>query len=173
MSLPVIASIIVGVAGALLAFGVIWKVVRYIFKFDRAAPILLTIAEQFQTNGGSTMLDKINTIGTKIDAQDMRAMKAIDELEIQSRLAIKIAEDSRTVAQTNAAIVNELGRDQSTDIQHIKDYMHDKMHQMNTNFATLNLQYKLIDKRNERLEARLDEIIPYIKRHREDYERDE
>lgn len=149
------------VGGALTIFTFIaatWKLFRFIFKVDRALPTLLNIAQQFENNSGSTLKDKIDQIADRTE-----------EVAIENRIAVKIAEDSRTVANTNAAIVNELSRVQGDELREIKEYLHTKMHDVMNAIQRTNLQAGVTEKRSLRIEQRLDSMLPYVVRHREDY----
>lgn len=148
------------IGGILTFFGFVaatWKLFRFIFKVDRALPTLLNIAAQFENNGGSTLKDKIDTIAERAE-----------EVAQENRIAVKIAEDSRTVANTNAAIVNELSRVQNEELTHIREYMHTKMHDVMNALTKTNLQGSLAEKRTARIEQRLDSLMPFVVRHRED-----
>ena len=164
-----VVALVLGTAGFLIAFGVIWKMARYAFRLDRAMPVLLAIAEEFAHNGGNSLRDQIDKVNTTLTAQNAGTASIAQELGIQTRLAVEIAEDSRLIAQTNSTIVNELSMAQTDDIHHIKEYLHEQMHGMNNNFGKITLQYAIIEKRYERLESRLDGLVPFIQRHREDY----
>lgn len=161
---------ILAIAALLGAITVLWKFMRYIFRVDKAAPILLVIAEQFKPNGGSTMFDKINNIGESVVKLTETLERRFQEQQIETRLAVKLAEDSRLIAQTNSKIVNELGLVQSDDIKHLRDYLHDKVHELNNTLTITNMQSNLADKRSARIEQRLDKMFPLIERHREDFE---
>lgn len=148
------------IGGILTFFGFVaatWKLFRFIFKVDRALPTLLNIASQFENNGGSTLKDKIDRIAERAE-----------EVAKENRIAVKIAEDSRTVANTNAAIVNELSRVQNEELTHIREYMHTKMHDVMNALTKTNLQGSLAEKRTARIEQRLDALMPFVVRHRED-----
>lgn len=134
-----------------------WKLFRFIFKIDRALPTLLNIATQFENNGGSTLKDKIDQLIVQGDEQ-----------KVENRVVLKIAEDSRLIAQTNSKIVNELSLAQTEDIKHMREYLHEKMHALSNSIGAASLQANIIEKRNERIEKRLDDIVPYIIRNRED-----
>lgn len=135
-----------------------WKLFRFIFKVDRALPTLLNIAHQFENNNGSTLKDKIDRIAERNE-----------EVATENRITLRIAEDSRTVAKTNAAIVNELSRVQGEELTEIKEYLHTKLHSVMDAIHATNLQATLTEKRSLRIESRLDTMLPYIVRHREDY----
>lgn len=135
-----------------------WKLFRFIFKVDRALPTLLNIAHQFETNKGSTIKDKIERIAERAE-----------EVAVGNKVAVKIAEDSRTIANTNAAIVNELSRVQGEELTHIREYLHEKMHEVMNAIQRTNLQASVTEKRSLRIEQRLDSMLPYVVRHREDY----
>lgn len=54
-------------AAVLTALGVVWRkaikpIVHALATFERVAPVLITIGEQFQANGGNSLRDSINRI---------------------------------------------------------------------------------------------------------------
>lgn len=145
--------------GSLTMFAFIaatWKLFRFIFKVDRALPILLSIAHEFQNNSGSTLKDKIDKLDEKLEYQ-----------QTENRLAVRLAEDSRLVANTNAAIVNELSKAHSDDVRHIKDYLHEKMHEVKNELNAVTMQLGATELRSERIEERLERLVPFVVRHRE------
>ena len=154
--------IVFGVVGGILTLftfiAATWKLFRFIFKVDRALPTLLNIAAQFENNGGSTLKDKIDRIAERAE-----------EVAVENRVAVKIAEDSRTIANTNASIVNELSRVQGEELTEIKEYLHAKLHDVMNAIQKTNLQSSVTEKRSLRIEQRLDSMLPYVVRHREDY----
>ena len=133
-----------------------WKLFRFIFKVDQALPILLSIAHEFQNNSGSTLKDKIDKLDEKITYQ-----------QSENRLAVRLAEDSRLVANTNAAIVTELSKAQSEDLRHIKEYLHDQVHGIKNELNAVTMQLGVNELHTERIEERLDNMMPYVIRHRE------
>jgi hypothetical protein len=146
-------------AGALTTAGLaalLWRMLRFAFRLERALPTLLNIAGQFESNGGSTLRDKIEQLHTQANEQG-----------VEARLAVRIAEDGRLIAQTNAAIVNELTATQGEDVRHIKDYLHDKLHDLANAMTRADLQTRLTDRRTQRIEERLDNLLPYVVRHRD------
>lgn len=65
--------VVVGGLAVLLAFvATSWKVLRFIFRVDRALPTLLNIAAQFEANHGSTLRDKIEELHAGAGAVDLR-----------------------------------------------------------------------------------------------------
>lgn len=158
MDLLVIAAVCGAIVGVFTFIGVTWKLMRFVFKVDRALPTLLSIAGQFESNGGSTLKDKIEKIHERSE-----------ELAVENRVAVKIAEDSRVIANTNASIVNELSRVQGEELTHIREYLHEKLHDVMGHITKTNLQASATEKRSARIEERLDKLLPYVVRHREDY----
>jgi hypothetical protein len=179
-------TIILAAAG-LAAFGALWKMfrssLRLFAQVDRAVPVLFKLAKEFENNGGSTIKDKIDTLFLSHNELLKNIENDRKELQIADRLAIKIAEDARIVADTNAAIVNELSATSTADILHIKEYMHENMHVIRNQMQEQNYyqqamqsqmtQFRkdLMDK-DARLEARLDSMFPLINRRRESDIRD-
>lgn len=133
---------------------------RFIFRVDSALPTLLKIAQQFEGED-----EKGKPLPTLKDQIDELVSKS-EEQNIQNRWAVKIAEDSRLVAQTNAKIVEELTSTQTTDLLHIREYMHEKMHQLGNQIAVITLQVGITDKKASNIESRLDGLIPLVVRHR-------
>ena len=166
-----IVSIVVALAALITAAGVVWKFARFVFKVDRALPTLLNIAHQFENNGGSTIKDKIDSMHNKVE-----------ELETADRIALRIAEDGRTIAKSNVAIVNELTATQAADITHIREYIHETNHglrnemqkqlyaqmQQNQEIAVINSRLKDGGDRMGRIEELLQAMLPLVSRHRED-----
>lgn len=168
MSNTLLAFAIVGGLVTLFTFvAATWKLFRFIFKVDRALPTLLNIAAQFENNGGSTLKDKIDSIAEKAETLGTDLISKAEELSAENRIAVRIAEDGRTIANTNAAIVNELSRVQTEELTHVREYLHDKMHEVMNNITKTNLQAASTEKRSQRIEARLDALLPYVVRHRE------
>lgn len=64
-----IPEVILGVSAAAY---VVWKVLRLVFRVDRALPTLLGIADQFQVNGGKSLKDDINTLKTQSEDHGIR-----------------------------------------------------------------------------------------------------
>lgn len=142
------------IVAALAAVAGLWRITRYIFKIDRALPVLLRLAVELEN--GSTIKEKIDTVIETQNTQVTAIKDQLDmlvslqqELAVRSNWTVKIAEDSRLIAQTNAKIVEELTDIQTSDIFRIA------------------AQSEATEKRSERIEKRLDEFLPYIIRHRE------
>jgi hypothetical protein len=159
-------GIVLAISGFVVACGVIWRVLRFIFKVDNAIPTLLLVAEQFES--GHT-LDEI--------LQNQRAFRQVfedrsKELDTADRLAVKLAEDARTIANTNAAIVNELSAQSTSEILHIKEYMHENMHLIRNQMQEDVYFKQMMTRQMEAMTARLDGIMPYINRRRESDTRD-
>lgn len=142
------------VVAALAAVAGLWRITRYIFKIDRALPVLLRLADELEN--GSTIKEKIDKVietqNTQVQAIQKQLEKVIslqEELAVRSNWTVKIAEDSRLIAQTNAKIVEELTDIQTSDIIKIAS------------------QSEATEKRSERIEKRLDDLMPFVIRHRE------
>lgn len=103
-------KIVVGVVSFLGALGFLWKLARFLFKVDRALPILISIANQFEANDGKSLKESLDELVRRLDEQD-----------VQNRFAVKIAEDSRLIAETNAHIVNELSGTSADDLHDLKN----------------------------------------------------
>lgn len=59
-----IVAALVGVAAAIGAMAVIWKVARFIFRIDRALPTLLHIAQQFDDPQAPTIKEVLEAVST-------------------------------------------------------------------------------------------------------------
>ena len=170
-------SVIIATAAVVTAITVIWrpvaKLFRYVFKIDQAMPVLLRIAYELENNGGGSLKDKIDELHTRqMEIIETLAEKR-QELEVADRFCLSIAEDSRMIAQTNASIVNELSKSSTTDILHIKEYMHDNMHVIRNQLQEtiyykqqLDKDIKEVSNGLDRLESRFDSLLPYIIRKR-------
>lgn len=155
MSVLTLSAVAGGILVVFTFLGVTWKLLRFIFKVDRALPTLLNIAYQFENNGGSTLKDKIDDIAERAE-----------EIAIENRLAVKIAEDSRLVANTNAAIVNELTRVQNDEITEVKEYLHEKLSEVSDKMSVTAARAELTEQRSQRIEQRLDKLLPLVVRNR-------
>jgi hypothetical protein len=158
---------IILVSAVIIALGVIWRLLRFVFKIDRAVPTLLLIAQQFENNGGSTIKDKIDSLYetqqdliTRLEARRMA-------LEQADRVILRIAEDSRLIADTNASIVREMSETSVKDILELEKYMHENMHVLRNQMQSDTYFKDTTNKSLARLEARLDGIMPFINRRRE------
>lgn len=160
-----VVAALLALAGLLGATAIIWKAARQIFRIDKALPILLKVAEQYGGEG-ETIKDKLDANSKAID----HLFKQNEEQHLENQAIVKIAEDSSLVANTNAAIVNELTATQVLELAEIREYLHDKVHEIKSSLLTNSLQINVNDKRTARIEKRLDDIIPYVIRHREDYD---
>ena len=160
------AALIVVTAGGILTIftflAATWKLFRFIFKVDRALPTLLNIAHQFENNSGSTLKDKIDDI-----------VAQTEYLSNENRVAVRIAEDSRLIAETNAVIVNELTTTQSSDIQEMKEYLYEKFQAISETLTVASLHAELAEKRSARIETRLDKLFPLVVRNRKSDEEKE
>jgi hypothetical protein len=160
------------ILAATAALAVLWRITRYIFKIDRALPVLLRLAVELEN--GTTIKERIDAVA---ESQKNQLQAVVDKLEavvslqqeqaIRSHWTVKIAEDSRLVAQTNAKIVEELTGAQTADIIELKNYLHDKIHDLNNAIGVAGLKSEITDKRSERIEKRLDDMLPYVIRRRE------
>ena len=139
------------IAGSLLGLTVIIKYLRKGIKvlasLEQAVPVLAGIAKEFKSNSGSSLRDQI------------------DNLTTASNLAVVVADSSKLIAHTNAAIVEELTGTQTTELLGIQNDMHSLRQEMTKTF----LIAKISDKRTLRIEQRLDEMIPLLHRRRESY----
>lgn len=164
---------IILISTAILALGVVWKLLRFTFKVDRALPTLLNIAAQFEENHGSSIRDKINELhhNQKVIKDDLLSDR--QELKASDKIILKIAEDSRLIAETNANIVRELSATSVDDIASIKDYIHEQMHAMRNQMQQENLRGKIMNKQLDRLEKRIDMIFPLVSRHRKEDDSDD
>lgn len=66
-------DVLVAVAAAITALGVIWKkglrpIIRAAQRTEEALPVILSIAEEFKANGGSSLRDSIDTIAREGEA---------------------------------------------------------------------------------------------------------
>lgn len=163
MSTGLIVAVVPTVIGFAAAVTALWKVARFIFRVDAALPALLKIAEEFSGNSGQESLrDVLQHITDRAD-----------ENEIANKWAVRVAEDSRLIANTNAKIVEELTNTQTTELLSFREYIHEKMHEIDNKLGVVNMQASVNEKRAASIEDRLDKLTPFIKRHREDYEEDE
>ena len=57
---------VIALGGLLLLLGAVWKMLwpfmRLVVHLNEAMPVLLSVGEQFQANGGSTLKDQMNRI---------------------------------------------------------------------------------------------------------------
>lgn len=158
-----LVAVLIATAAICSAVLIIWKALRYVFTIDRALPVLLKIASEFENNSGSTMKDKVDKLLEQNVEQAEKFEQAQQELVIRNNWAVKLAEDSRLIAQTNAKIVEELTSTQTTDLLHLREYIHEKMGELNNQVGLINLQAAITEKRSERIEKRLDRILPSSK----------
>ena len=61
-----------GVLGGLIlivtAWKVVWPFLRLLVTLDKSLPVLITIAAEFQTNGGKSLKDQLNRIERALEA---------------------------------------------------------------------------------------------------------
>lgn len=159
---------VVAAAGFIAAVGAIWKVARFIFRVDRALPTLLNIAAQFENNGGSTIKDKLDRMEHNQETLGALLASKSRELESADRITLKIAEDTRTLAETTGKIIDELIKTQVDDVTHIKQYMHESMHGIRNEMQKNLYAQMASDQRAARIEHQLDMMLPLVARHRKD-----
>lgn len=152
---------VIGLVAILGAFAAIWRILRYIFRVDKALPVLIKIAEDYELNK-----KKQKETDEKLD----HIVSSVDEQSVRNNWAVKIAEDSRLIAQTNAKIVEALTETQSAEATEMRGYLHSKMHELANQVAVMNLQASVTEQRSARIEQRLDDLIPLVIRNRKDDE---
>lgn len=79
-----IVAIVVGVIGLWKVFWrIFWPFMRLVVHLNEAMPVLLSVGEQFQANGGSTLKDQMNRIEVFMAdrvAQNAAAQRKLDDL---------------------------------------------------------------------------------------------
>jgi hypothetical protein len=158
-------TFVAGLAGGLLTlatfFGISWKMLRFIFRVDNALPTLLNIAQQFETNHGSTIKDKIDKI-------QLQGETAVAAAEIAKAVALEANQTAKLVATTNAKIVEELTSTQTTELLDFRKYLHDSIHDLKTEMSHFVLALIENGEKTNSVARKIEELEPYIVRSRED-----
>lgn len=100
-ALPDWEAAIIGTAAVIGASAVIWKVIRFCSKLiyfaDTYGPVLISIAEQFKKNGGSTLKDQLDRVEFTAKAAHETAASARKAARDAHDLVIRTDENVRTI----------------------------------------------------------------------------